>query len=306
LWSKKSGKEGGMSTLLEQYTNSASTTLNGSINNSVTSLVVTSATPFPTTGNFRILIDSELMLVTAVSSTTFTVTRGIESTSAASHSSGATVTEILTAGSYVQGIQDRIIWPTFTPPVDSTFSWINQLTGSTTTQNATGVNGIYYFVPGQSGGQNMVIRYIAAPSTPYHIEGLFLPAIAGKDDLGFGMVFIESSSGKLVSFFFQTSSGQAQMSIYKHSSATAVAAAYSGFPILMNAWPNWLRVGDNGTNLTFDLSPDGVNWWNVYTVSRTDYLSTGPNEVGFFAYPANSTGVNFPVAYTLAHWKTTG
>jgi hypothetical protein len=82
---------------VEQFVNNAQTTLNGAINNSVTSLVVTSATGFPTVGNFRLLIDSEIMLVTAVSGTTFTITRGIEGTTAASHSSGAPVTHILTA-----------------------------------------------------------------------------------------------------------------------------------------------------------------------------------------------------------------
>jgi len=83
----------------EQFANNASTTLNGGINNAVTSLVVTSASGFPSSGNFRIIIDSEIMIVTAVSGTTFTVTRNAESTSAASHSNGAAVTCILTAGS---------------------------------------------------------------------------------------------------------------------------------------------------------------------------------------------------------------
>lgn len=82
----------------EVFANNASTTLNGAINNSVTSLVVTSASQFPSSGNFRIIIDSEIMIVTAVSGTTFTVTRNAESTVAASHSNGATVTCILTAG----------------------------------------------------------------------------------------------------------------------------------------------------------------------------------------------------------------
>lgn len=81
----------------EQYVNDPGTTLNGAINSSVTSLVVASATGYPTSGNFRILIDSELMEVTAVSGTTWTVTRGAESSTAASHSNGAAVNAILSA-----------------------------------------------------------------------------------------------------------------------------------------------------------------------------------------------------------------
>ena len=49
----------------EQFVNSASATLNGAINASTTSVVVNDGTPFPTTGDYRILIDDEIMLVTA-------------------------------------------------------------------------------------------------------------------------------------------------------------------------------------------------------------------------------------------------
>ena len=82
----------------EQFVNNASTTLNGGITNVQTTLVVTSTSGFPATGNFRLLVESELMLVTGVSGTTFTVTRGIESTSNVLHNSGVTVTSILTSG----------------------------------------------------------------------------------------------------------------------------------------------------------------------------------------------------------------
>lgn len=93
--------------MTEKYTNNGTTTLNGSILSGATTLVVTDATQFPTGGNFRIVIDNEIMLVTAVSGTTFTVSRAAEGTTAVSHSNGATVTEILTAGSLFQIIEDN-------------------------------------------------------------------------------------------------------------------------------------------------------------------------------------------------------
>jgi hypothetical protein len=82
----------------ELFTNNASTTLNGAINNSVTSLVLTSASLFPASGNFRIRIDDEIILVTAISGATCTVARGQEGTTAASHADLATVRHVLTAG----------------------------------------------------------------------------------------------------------------------------------------------------------------------------------------------------------------
>jgi hypothetical protein len=73
------------------------TTLNGGIDNIVTSLVVTNSRPFvlgPAAGDqIRIKIDTEAMLVTAIdySTHTLTVLRAQDGTSAASHSNGATV-----------------------------------------------------------------------------------------------------------------------------------------------------------------------------------------------------------------------
>ncbi len=86
----------------EQFANSAATTLTAGIDASQTTLVVASAVRFPTTGTFRIIIGTELLTVTGVSGSTFTVTRGAESTVAAAHSLGASVTCILTAAALLQ------------------------------------------------------------------------------------------------------------------------------------------------------------------------------------------------------------
>ena len=68
------------------------TTLNGSINSSVTSITVASAASLPLEGEYRILVESELMTVTAGQGTTsLTVTRGVDSTTAASHADAKSV-----------------------------------------------------------------------------------------------------------------------------------------------------------------------------------------------------------------------
>lgn len=80
------------------HANNYSTTLNGAINNSVTSLVVTSATGFPAVGagitcNITVQESTtvEIMKVTAISSTTLTVVRAQEGTSASSFSDGVVI-----------------------------------------------------------------------------------------------------------------------------------------------------------------------------------------------------------------------
>ena len=68
------------------------TTLNGSINTSVTSITVASAAALPLEGEYRLLIESELMTVTAGQGTTsLTVTRGVDSTTAATHADARSV-----------------------------------------------------------------------------------------------------------------------------------------------------------------------------------------------------------------------
>ena len=78
----------------------ASTLLNGSINSSVTSITVDSSAGFPASGNFDIQIDDEILTVTDGHGTTsLTVTRAAQSSTAANHSDNAVVQT------------DPILWP---------------------------------------------------------------------------------------------------------------------------------------------------------------------------------------------------
>lgn len=80
-----------------QFANNAVTTLDGAIDDDDSSLTVDDASAFPSSGDFTIIVESEIMLVTGVSSNTFTISRGQESTAAASHANGVGVRHILTA-----------------------------------------------------------------------------------------------------------------------------------------------------------------------------------------------------------------
>lgn len=91
---------------MEKFANSATSTLVNILSQSDTTFAVHSATGFPNSGNFRCLIDSELVLVTGVSGTTFTCTRSIESTTAATHAANASVIAVMTAGGLATAIAE--------------------------------------------------------------------------------------------------------------------------------------------------------------------------------------------------------
>ena len=89
---------------IETFGNNDVTTLFSSMGTSDTTVSVVSITGFPTDGQFRLLIDSELILVTGYDSgaNQWQVVRGIEGTTAASHSEAAQVVCILTRGGLLQ------------------------------------------------------------------------------------------------------------------------------------------------------------------------------------------------------------
>jgi hypothetical protein len=83
----------------ENYFNNYPVTLGANMTNVATTLTASAAAPIA--GGFRILIGVELMLVTSGgTTTTWTVTRGVEGTSAVPHNSGDTISVVLTAGAF--------------------------------------------------------------------------------------------------------------------------------------------------------------------------------------------------------------
>ncbi len=82
---------------MRNFANNYATTLNGTISDSVTSFTLTSATGAPT-APFDVIIGSEIIYVGARSGTACSsCTRGAEGTTAVGHTSGDTITHIVTA-----------------------------------------------------------------------------------------------------------------------------------------------------------------------------------------------------------------
>ena len=118
---------------MEQLANNPLTSItnSGGISSSVTTMTVADPTPFPSTGNFRVLVDGEVMIVTGVSGSTFTITRGAESTSAASHAHGSNVYGILTKGAL-----DAIVTVQQAGTEESSRRVLNFVSGATVADNS--------------------------------------------------------------------------------------------------------------------------------------------------------------------------
>jgi hypothetical protein len=298
--------------LREQLKNDAATTLNGAINNSVTSVVVTDGSVFPSVGNFRILVESEIMLCTARSSNTLTVLRGQEGTTAASHGDGLGVLHTLTAGSHTRIIQDNDTRNTSQPPLgvidngsgglltSSDFTWDNQ-GGATVSDD----NGTILLAAPSASGENCRVLYRTAPSAPYTVIGGFQAHIRRNDGVpNWGLVFRKNSDQKLHACGFSSDSfGACRFTMYNFNSPTSFSSTqYGREDCTFIGEVFWVKLEDDNTNLKFSVSFDGVEWLLLKSVSRTGFMSGGPDRIGFYLNNAAST--NATAKIRLVHWST--
>lgn len=319
---------------MEQFANNVSTTLNTTINSSATSVVVVSATGFPSTGTFRILIDDELMLVTARSGTTLTVTRAAEGTTAAGHTAGAVIDLVITKGAFDQLRADLsptfsyatipttisktgrlapstdgyyMFWESnslgwvkrgplhkFTRPTDSGYSWTNQ--GSATVTTTAGH--LVFFCPA-NGSDSVRLRGKSTPSTPYSLTMCATFTSSGSS-VWFGGLYV-SDGTKLVTYGVGVGgSNFGSIAVYKWNSTTS----FNSFPVELNlvnymhltGRQVWLKFRDDGTNRIFSIGNDGQNWYPVFTETRTTFLTA--TSYGYCMNRNNSTDDAYMTIYS--------
>jgi len=306
----------------ERFANGGLSSLAAGIDDSVLALTVKSAVGFPTGGNFRIIVESEIMLVTDVQGKTFTITRAQEGTSAAAHLADAAVFHILTAGSLAQrdieqfgtglitardaaGQAGRLYLPTeglvsqdngtlwdlmplnrLAPPAYGDFTWVNQ--GSSTVADS---KGMMVLTTATSASDSLRLLVKTAPSTPYTITvcmfALTGPYITSQAIPQYGICWRDSGSGKILTYGPGMSSYYGAFAYAQWTNYSTLSAGQFMYS-LPYAAPIWIRFADDGTNRTVQVSFDGYKYELVSAAQgRTVYLTA--DQVGVFANSGKST-----------------
>lgn len=144
--------------MAEQFANNAVTSLLHPMGISDTTLTVVDPASFPLIPEFRLLIDLELMYVTAVAGAVFTVTRAIEGTTATAHTISSEVVLPFTAAS-IQNVHG----PAGTPGTQFR-------TGTGVPSNSLGIDGDLYLrtttgdVYLRSSGTYSIVENIIGPT----------------------------------------------------------------------------------------------------------------------------------------------
>jgi hypothetical protein len=315
---------------MEQLANNPVSTITSGISSGATSLTVASATLFPTAGNFVIKIDNELLVVTNVSGTTFTVTRGQDGTSAASHSSGAAITQVVSKkvlenlyaemyqigdvasrpttarGGTVyygtdldvewlyNGTNWDLVWPAYVPYANrvNIGSWTSINLGTTTWTDYNGVMAVS--IPDVN--TQLKGYYHTIPSAPfscYTVVGLG-GTIGGQTEAG--IMLYDSGTGKLR--ITGATSGGLSVGM---TQVTAFNGTYSGQQSFQIAPFNitYLKFTDDNTNWHYYWSSDGSNWIEYFKEARNTNLT--PNSVGI--YVRGTTGINTLYRNFYGYWE---
>jgi len=320
---------------MEQLSNAAVTTLNGSINSSVTSLVLTSATNFPTAGNFRILVESEIMKVTGVSGTTLTITRGQEGTTAASHSSGVVIAAVLTKAAveallgeqFQSGLlsarpaspREGTIWadtdsmyqyvyssgawnlrsPIFVPSASkidlSAWTGVN-LTDSTWTVR----EGVLNVRTTDTTGPDIKLYHRSLPTAPYKINTSVRIQNWNINFFNVGISFYATGSGKLRLFQVNTTNGGQAVTVEDYSSITSYSGSSPAVKFIYLPDIVRFQIEDDNTNWYFRFSMDGVNWTLLYQCARNEFLTA--DKVAFTVNSGSSFGVDRLVDF-FGYWE---
>ena len=284
--------------------NNASTTLNGNISDSATSIVLTSAAAFPASGIIR--IDDEFIAYSSKATNTLTVQasptgRGFESTTAASHTSGATVRLIISAASHnvqsdaIIATQTKIGTGSSTPTANTV------LTGTGTGTSAWGqvTNAM---LAGSIAASKLVGTDIATVGT-ITSGTLSTGAVLGGVTVTLGSdatgdLYYRNSSGVLTRLGIGTT-GQALTVAAGLPSWASVTAGAAGADTQLQRNNGGVLGGitgatSNGTNVTF-----GTGNLIATSPSITTSLTTG--STSFDLINTTATTVNFAGAATTVN-----
>lgn len=314
----------------EQYANNAKTTLNGAINNSTTSITVTDGSVFPSSGDYRLKVDSELMLCTARSGNTLTVTRGIESTTAASHSDLAQISLVLTKQSFINlltegsqkgarssrpvsaqtgtwyyptdyGLPSRYngsSWDVFHPlvgrfvntPVISDFTWDSQ--GNALAYDRDGI----YLTQTFTGATNNHSMLYKTPGTTYTMTCGFSLGGSNSQFLGVGLFAKENSTGKIITWSYRQ---EPRIQADYWTTATSYSSTLGQVGangVNITGCPIWSRLQRTGSNRIFSWSINGYDWSQAFSpTAHNDHITGNEDRVGVsiwvYAPPSNSNVV---------------
>lgn len=308
----------------ELYQNLAVGFLTGSVSATSTTINLTSSTMFPSTGDFMVKCENELIKVTGNAANVLTVVRGQEGTTGAIHLDNTPIFSLVTDGSLrrlvrqshggtiigarreINFIDGGVAWTMTDDPTNDkvdvagsivgggyeaafTKPTLSQLTWDNQ-QNATATdvaNGVA-MVCNQSATAGSRVLYKAIPTTvanQYTAIMRILPVMPAGPYAS--IVLRDSVNGKYQEWTFNYYSGTQRFTLLQGTSLTS-GLGYQDYVDISGvggAGSMWCKVVEDATNRKVYLSKDGVNWTLLFSLAAGAYLT--PDGFGFSLDPTS-------------------
>lgn len=261
----------------------ATSTLDGDIDSSQTTIDVLDASGYPDDGQFRVRVAGEIMLVHGVIDNSLFVTRAVEDTVAAAASSGTTVKGVLTAAGMRRHLQDNIPHFGSTDRIPFGFNEDNSefdqsdfsTSGSGLTKSAITNGGMHLEVEEDADNANgpaIAYKSIPVSATVVRIQCCFTvttPSDTATETSGpstrtinplHGIGVRDSTNGDVL--YLNLDSGTTWV-IHEHSAWNTFTSEEESV-IWSNGLYKWVRIDVDDDAATFYVSTDGITWIEIW------------------------------------------
>lgn len=185
-------------------------------------------------------------------------------------------------------------WYTVTDPTLTTFVWRNQGGATCTTRTKS-----YWLHAPATAGDQIRGREIVAPSTPWSITaGVLFQAVA-QNYLAGGIYVTDGTKLITYGFGYGASGLPVAMGVSEFNSVSSFNSTLVGPNALIVPTPVFLKVVDDGTNLTWSWGFNGLDFLQVYQGAKGAFLTGGPTAVGFYS---NSNNATWDTSILLVSW----
>lgn len=300
---------------VELFANLAESTLASGYTSGGASITVVSASGFPTSGTFRVRLGNTGQTIYRVDSVAGAVFTGGAEFNDANATAGDTVKIVgsrQVAERWIQtptgserfgvaGVSGADRWgPLYRVvyPVTASFAWGNQ--GAAALDTTFGFTRLTC----PSTATNIRRRGMSAPATPYQVDAIIQYKDAGSGSRYGGLFFRESGTGKLHLFQYVSTTNAFQVVNFTDDTTFSSNPANTTLEgsLLGSLAPFWIRIRDNGTNLLFTGSRDGLYYFTEMSIGRTSFMAGAPNEIGFFGNVDGTAGL---FEMDVFHWRVT-
>ena len=186
---------------------------------------------------------------------------------------------------------------------DENWNWINVNDGVNDPASLTDIFGdlAFYTPPSAGAGENIRLFTqpvnMAPPTTPpYTAVAAFTPLLSPVNQTCCGIAFRDSATDQFIIFrvmYDDTSITKRDLviSLDKYDDPNTFNSNYKTLSAgTLTAPMIFFKMEDDGINLNWYFSNDGFNYALFDTQLRTDFLPTGPDEIGVAFGTNNTTG----------------